>query len=289
MEEQKTPETQTSQRNNWGFWKFIFYSLIVLACVSTISLRLETPASDISTDDYSFKSTENYDCNVQGILVRGFLDTYPEYYEDEDGEQETITASENVVYAIQEAETNDSIDVILIEIDSYGGSPVAAEEIEAALKNSSKPSIAHIRSLWLSAAYWAATGADVIFASKNSFVWSIGATSSYVDHAEKNAKEGLRYNQISSGKFKDSWSPNKALSEEEKALLQRDVDMIAESFIWVVSKNRNIPLVEVESLADGSGMLWSMALEAKLIDKIWWFFEVEDYIKKEYSESKICW
>lgn len=244
-------------------------------------------------DEYYFAPEEQEDdCNVAGIELRGVLITYvPNENIDELGYPliDEI-ASENIITEINEAESDNNVKAIILEIDSVGGGPVAAEEIADALKRAEKPTVAVIREYGNSAAYYAATGADIIFASVNSDVGGIGVTMSYVDNAQKNKKDGLTYNQLSSGKFKDMFDPNKILTADEKQLLMRDVKILHENFVKAVSENRNLDIEKVKKLADGSSMPGEMALEKGLIDKIGGIYEAKEYLKEKISEDvKICW
>lgn len=248
----------------------------------------------ISEDDYLADSnyTEEIACNVLGIELHGELTTYiPPTGMDEEGFiLIDSTASENIVYAINDAENDENIKAIIIEVDSYGGYPVAGEEVAIALKKANKPTIALIREGGASAAYMAASGADKIFASQNSDVGSIGVTMSYLDNTQQNFKEGLSYISLSSGKYKDTGDPNKSLSQEEKNLLMRDVNILHENFIKMVAENRNLDIKKVEKLADGSTMLGEMALQNELIDQIGGIFKVKDYLKEKIREDvEICW
>jgi len=230
-------------------------------------------------------------CNVSNIKLQGRLITYI----SNEGKNEygdllwNETSSEDIVKAIEQAEENNNIRAIVLEIDSLGGGPVAAEEVADALRRVKKPTIALIREYGLSAAYYAATGADVIFASVNSDVGSIGITMSYLDYAKENEKDGLTYNQLSAGKFKDTGDYDKPLTPEEKELLMRDVNILHENFIKAVADNRNIDIEKVRHLADGSSMPGQMALENNLIDKIGGRYEVEEYLREKVGgDVEIC-
>lgn len=212
-------------------------------------------------------------CNVVGIEIRGCIVTYMP--DEVDGATQsmsdmcdTYTSSEEVVSMIETAAADDDIQVVLLEVDSYGGAPVAAEEIATALKSLGKPSIAWIRGSGDSAAYWIASAADTIIASENSDVGGIGVTQSYVDYARQNQNEGVTYNQLISGKFKDIGTTDRALTAEERALLQRDLDIMHDNFIRTVAENRKMSIDAVRALADGSSMLGKMAKEKGLIDMI---------------------
>ena len=245
-------------------------------------------------DEY-VDNTENIHpegCNVSGIMLHGSLVTYiaPETLNEDGSPAEDQTASENIVYYIDEAEKDDNIKAIVLEVDSYGGMPVADEEVADALKRATKPTVALVRGVALSAAYYAATGADIIFAAKESDVGSIGVTFSYLDYAKQNQNEGVTFNQISSGKYKDLMNSDKPLTNEERNLLERDLDIIHENFVQAVAENRHLEIEKVRALADGSSMLGAMALENGLIDKIGGLHEVEEYLRELIGEEpEICW
>jgi len=236
-------------------------------------------------------SIEEKSCNVSNIKLQGSLTTYisSEGKDEFDNQLWDETSSEDIVSAIKQAEENENIKAIVLEIDSVGGGPVAAEEIANALKRAKKPTVALIREYGLSAAYYAAGGADIIFASQNSDIGSIGITMSYLDYTKENEKDGLTYNQLSAGKFKDTGDYDKPLTSEEKELLMRDVNILHENFIKAVADNRNLDIEKVRHLADGSSMPGQMALENNLIDKIGGRYEVEEYLRgKIGGEIEIC-
>lgn len=252
---------------------------------------------DYFAEDYGYEedyllSFSDMDCNVAGIEVHGFLITYIPN-EDLDEAGYTIVdeiASESINASIQDAEESTNIKAIILEVDSYGGFPVAAEEIANALRRAKKPTVVLIREGAVSAAYWAATGADTIFASRNSDVGSIGVTMSYLDYSDQNAKEGIKYISLSSGKFKDAGDPDRPLTEEEKELFMRDVEIIHDNFVKVVADYRNLDIEKVREIADGSTVLGETALELGLIDRIGGFYDVKDYLAEMLGEEvKVCW
>lgn len=237
-----------------------------------------------SESDYS----ENKDCNVTGINLHGQLITYMPAKEPL--EMVDVVPSDYVSYYIKKAEKDERIKAIVLEVDSSGGSPVAGEEIAHALKHSTKPTVALIRQAGLSAAYWAATGADTIFASKNSDIGSIGVTFSYLDNVDKNKKDGLRYVPLYSGQYKEMGSPDRTLTEAERNLIMRDLKIIHANFINDVAQNRNIPVERISALADGSSMLGENAKTFGLIDRIGNLIDVEQYLTDTLGEEvEICW
>jgi len=280
-------------------FKIFFLTVIIFILASSLTANyfFYSMEDDYYDDDYIYNDTTEdewveEECNVAGLELHGDLYTYlmPSEMDEEGYAIEDVVASQNIVFSINEAKENENIKAILLEVDSYGGSPVAAEEVMSALKNAEKPTVALIREAGASAAYWAATGADRIFASANSDVGSIGVTFSYLDNVQSNLKEGFTYNQLSVGKYKDSGDPNKPLTQEERDLFMRDVQIVQDNFIKSVAENRNMDIEKVKGLADGSTMLGQMALDNGLIDQIGSFQEVKDYLKEKIGEDvEVCW
>ena len=248
----------------------------------------DTVGSEYSNEPSSDESYENADCNVAGVNLHGQLTTYIPQKEPLD--LSDVVPADYISYYIKKAIKNPDIKAIVLEVDSGGGSPVAGEEIAHLLKTSSKPTVAVIRQMGTSAAYWASTGANIIFASKNSDIGSIGVTFSYLDNVGKNAKEGLNYVELFSGKYKESGNPDRTLTDEEKNLIMRDIKIIHSNFIKAVAQNRNLSVEKVSSLADGSSVLGEQAKKLGLIDRIGDLVDVEDYLSEKIGEKvEICW
>lgn len=270
----------------------IIIGFVVLNIASNFIYNTFIEPKTLSVEDSTgVINNEESDCNVFGINLHGQIVTYIPIDSSESLTKDTdLVSSDTVLYYMKQAKEDEKIKAILVEIDSPGGTPVAGEEIANALKSSPKPTVAFIRQSGMSAAYWAATGAERIFASKNSDVGSIGVTTSYLDNVNKNQKEGLSFIQLSAGKYKDTGNPDKALSQEEINLFMRDLNIIHQNFIEAVSINRNIPLGEVKKIADGSSVLGEKAKELGLIDEIGSLPEVEKYLSEKIGEkADICW
>lgn len=270
-----------------GFGIFVCLAFVVLSFVSYAiydNVMYGDPATDTPAD---YEEKDYSSCTVLGINLHGVLLTYvPEGNEDDPLSEKDVVGSEEIVSAIRAADEDDNIKGYLIEVDSPGGLPVAGEEIANALKASNKPSAVVIRSTGASSAYWAASGASRIFASKSSDVGSIGVTMSYLEDISKDKK----YVQLSSGKYKDAGNPEKPLTEEEKELLMRDIKIVHENFIENVAINRNIPIEKIRAIADGSSVLGEKAKSLKLIDEIGSWVEAEKYLEQQIGEKPVvCW
>jgi protease IV len=204
---------------------------------------------------------ENSSCNIALIPIVGDLVTLP-------GGDTPHTVADEVELKVRIAETHSNIKGMLFVVDSLGGYPVASEMIMDAIKRAEKPTVALIREEGTSGAYLATTGADTIIASRISVIGGIGVTQSYVETAGQNIEGGKRFIELNAGKFKDVGNPDKTMTEEDRALVMRDINLTHENFIEYVAANRNITVENVKKLADGSTMMGEMALENKLIDAI---------------------
>ena len=220
--------------------------------------------------------------NIHGTIIDYKID--PAVDPNESYDPDSVSA-DTVAASLEDIESDDRIKGIIIEIDSPGGTPVAAEEIMNKLRTSTKPVVAFIRAQGLSAGYLIATGADKIYASPMSDVGSIGVTMSYLDSSKKNTKDGLTYNQLSTGKFKDSGDPNKELTAEEKARFMGDLEKTHDIFVGYVAKNRNLDIEKVKKLADGSSMIAQDALNNNLIDALGGLKEAKAYLSSKIDDA----
>lgn len=260
----------------------LFIGLLFFVAYYFLVLRFER----ITYYSGSYSRISGEVCNVGAVEVRGEIVTY--VTENEVGDD--YASSEYIYSALDDYENDEEIKVIVVEIDSYGGLPVAAEEIATKIKRIEKPVLVLVREGALSAGYWIASAGDRIFASKLSDIGGIGVTMSYLDHSIINERQGYVWNDLSTGQFKDAGTRQKPLTDEEKEIFKRDLEIIHEEFIKTISENRKMPMEVVRALSDGSSVLGEMAIEKGLIDEIGSFYEVDEHIKKNFGiEPEYCW
>ncbi|MEK6867565.1 MAG: signal peptide peptidase SppA, partial [Nanoarchaeota archaeon] len=179
-----------------------------------------------------------------------------------------VTSSTSVVALIEKAEQDETIEAIVFDINSPGGSPVASAEIARAIKESSKPTVAVIREVGASGAYWAASAADHIIANEVSITGSIGVLASYLEYGNLLERYNVSYERFTAGKYKDMGTPYREMSPEEKTLYQSELDIMHEIFIAAVAENRGLTYDTVEPLATGQIYLGVQAVENGLIDQL---------------------
>ena len=166
---------------------------------------------------------------------------------------------------LKKAKEDNSLKAVVLEINSPGGTVVASRELAHAVKNLNKPSVAVIREVGASGAYWVASSANVIIADELSITGSIGVISSYLQFSELMKEYGITYEGLTAGKYKDLGTPFKELEKDERNILQNKLNKIQEIFIQEVKDNRKIN--NTERISTGEFFLGIEAKEIGLIDK----------------------
>lgn len=210
-------------------------------------------------------------CNVAVIPVTGPISILPFFdpaAASDTASQPQYASADDVLMQIRNAVKDPYTDGMLVRIDSPGGTAGASVAIMNELKRAQKPTVALIREIGTSGGYMVALGADRIIASPFADVGSIGVTSSFLNYAAKNQRDGIQYVQLSSGPFKDIYSPDKPVTAADRALIERDLKIYADQFIDMVAERRNLPRAAVEKLADGSSMPGGLALQNGLVDEL---------------------
>ena len=178
------------------------------------------------------------------------------------------TSAEKIIKFIHTAEEDKDIKAILLDINSGGGSAVGSDEIAQAVKSTEKPTVAVIREVGASGAYWIASASDKIYANRMSITGSIGVLGSYLEFAKLLDDYNVTYRRVVAGKYKDMGSPMKEMTYDEELIFQQTVDKIHSYFIEAVAENRNMTVNEVGSMATGRFVLGVEAKELGLIDEL---------------------
>lgn len=149
-----------------------------------------------------------------------------------------------VADAVRQAADSKEVKSILLDIDSPGGTVNGTPELAQVVADASrlKTIYAFSAGQMCSAAYWVASQCQAVYASPSARVGSIGVMLPFIDSAEKFRSQGLKVEVFAAGKFKGMGTPGVPLSEEQRALLQADVEEIAADFKEaVLARGRRIP------------------------------------------------
>lgn len=226
-------------------------------------------------------------CNIAVLPIEGTILPFHGI-----GDFEMVVTPESVESFMDIVEEEEGIDGVLIEINSPGGTPVASERIAQRFRNSSLPVIGLAGDMAASGGYMIAAASDYLIASPMSDIGSIGVTMSYLEESKKNEEEGITYVQLTTGKFKDIGTPNRAITDEERALLEADLKIVHNRFVDIVAEYRGMERSAVEALADGSSMPGARAFGTGLIDGLGGRAEAQAEfartLGKDISEIKFC-
>lgn len=188
------------------------------------------------------------------------------------------------VEQIRRAQEDSSVKVVIVRINSPGGSAAKSEEIYkelVKLKKTGKKVIISMGDTAASGGYMAASAGDVIVANPATITGSIGVIMEYTNYEGLYDKLGLKSVTIKSAEHKDIGSPTRDLTPEEKQILQGIVDDTFNQFLEIVSEGRNMPIDKVKALADGRVFTGRQAMKLGLVDKLGDFYDAVDIAAKE--------
>lgn len=175
---------------------------------------------------------------------------------------------EGFLEQLQRAEEDSDVKAIVLRIDSPGGTVAASEEIASYVQHASKPVVVSVADMDASGAYMVSARADKIVANPGSAIGSIGVIMEIPNASGLMDKLGLEFKVITAGKYKDAGSPFRAVTPEETAMLQTQIDEIYGQFIDIVADGRKLPRSEVESMATGWAWTGTEAKKMGLIDQV---------------------
>jgi protease IV len=175
---------------------------------------------------------------------------------------------ERLIRLLKKADDDTGIKVVLLRINSPGGTVSASQEIAMQVARMKKPVVADVGDTGASGAYYVASQSDEIVATPSSAVGSIGVIIEAPNVEELMKKVGVKVTVIHEGKFKDIGSPFRSMTPSETALLQEDLKPAYEQFIADVAKGRKLPEAKVREMA--TGLVWSgvVAKDMGLVDKL---------------------
>ncbi|MBS3101674.1 signal peptide peptidase SppA [Candidatus Woesearchaeota archaeon] len=249
----------------WGYAIFVLLMLGLLGFITVGVLSL-----------FAGVDVESLGGNVALIPIEGIIAGT-----DDSGFFETTTNSLDTVELIEKAGKNPGIKAIILEINSPGGSAVASEEIANAVRKTNKTTVAWVREIGTSGAYWIASSADHVVANRVSITGSIGVIASYLEFPGLLERYNVTYQRMVSGKYKDLGSPYREMTQEEKAIFQQSLDDIRDYFVSEVAKNRNLNKKDVDKIANGLFYLGAEAKELGLVDELGGKDEAVRYIEKK--------
>lgn len=186
--------------------------------------------------------------------------------------QDSDASAESVITVLERLFDTETVNGIILVIDSGGGSPTEAERItrfiDSEKERTGKPVIAVCASMCASAAYMIALHADQIYAGEYSWTGSIGAIMKGWNFRALMERVDIDQRVFASGPLKDLMNPFADMSPEMSSKLASLVDATAETFKHEVQKYRGDRLSGQENLFTGEVWSGPRSVDLGLVDKL---------------------
>ncbi len=188
--------------------------------------------------------------------------------------------------ALERAAKDESVKVVVMRVDSPGGSAEASEVILNAARQvqTKKPLIVSMGDVAGSGGYYVSCGADWIFADEVTVTASIGVVGGKLVTTDMWGKLGVNWVDYKRGANSDLFSSARPFDESQKKLLVDYMQKIYEVFKGHVAKGRGDKLTkDLEEMAGGRVYTGKQALELGLIDEIGGLHEAIEYAAAKVS------
>jgi signal peptide peptidase SppA len=140
---------------------------------------------------------------------------------------------------VGQADGDDSVAGILLDIDSPGGMFSGLPELSDQIARVEKPIYAYSAGLMCSAAYWIGASCDMIFCTKTATIGNVGVYCAYLDQSKAYEDAGYKVDLFTSGKYKGAGYPGTSLTKDHRQMLTDEIKEMAEMFYEHVLANRS--------------------------------------------------
>ncbi|HEY9626540.1 MAG TPA: signal peptide peptidase SppA [Coleofasciculaceae cyanobacterium] len=160
--------------------------------------------------------------------------------------------------------------VLLLRIDSPGGTVGDSQEIYSALKRLREKIkiVASYGNISASGGVYIGMGATHIMANPGTITGSIGVILRGNNIEQLLDKIGVSFKVIKSGPYKDILAFDRQMTEPEQTILQDLIDSSYEQFVQAVAEGRNLTVETVKSFADGRIFTGQQAMELGMVDRL---------------------
>ena len=183
-----------------------------------------------------------------------------------------ILDSRETIEELRHYRDNPSVKAIVLRIDSPGGAVVPSQEIFAEVRKTKAEGkikvVTSMGNVAASGGYYIAAATDRIVANPGTLTGSIGVIMELANVKGLLEKVGVQSVVIKSGRHKDMASPFRAMTPEDRALLQTVLDDVHAQFIDAVATGRSLQLEQVKTLADGRIFTGKQAQTVNLVDEL---------------------
>ena len=195
--------------------------------------------------------------------------------------------AEDIISSLDDAFKDKDTKGVVLQIDSPGGSPVQAGQINDEIMRLRKkypkiPIYAVVGDMCASGAYYVAVAADKIYVDKASLVGSIGVLMDGFGFTGAMQKLGIERRLLTAGENKGFLDPFSPMNDKQKAYAMQMLEEIHQQFIRVVRAGRGSRLKETPDMY--SGLVWTgeKSISLGLADA----YGSTDYVAREVIGAK---
>lgn len=188
--------------------------------------------------------------------------------------------------SILEAAKQQDVKVIVLQVNSPGGSPSGSEIIRQAVlqaKDHGKIVYVAMGAQAASGGYWVSADADQIWALPSTVTGSIGVYGGKYDLSGLWKDWDVNWERASRGKNADIWSMNSAYSRNGRQWLEGEMDRIYDNFLSVVANGRGITMADADILARGRVWTGAQAVDNGLVDHLGGVSDVVTHIRTQFD------
>ncbi len=231
----------------------------------------ENFSDDTSTDlaDYVFDRPElgTTEHTVSVIFATGVIMPGESRFDNFQGK---IAGSETIVAELEAVGEDEDIDVVILRVDSPGGSALASDLIWKAVKavQKDKPVIVSMSGMAASGGYYISCPADSIFADPGTLTGSIGVYAGKMNRTAMYDKIGINREFITRGDNALLFSDEGGFSKNQRELFQNQLDGFYERFLAKVAEGRALTRDEAHAVAQGRVWTGSQGVDAGLVDEL---------------------
>lgn len=198
-----------------------------------------------------------------------------------DNMQGKIAGSETIVAELEAMAEDDDVDLVLLRVDSPGGSALASDLVWKAITEvkKEKPVIVSMSGMAASGGYYIACLADSIFADAGTLTGSIGVYAGKMSRSAMYEKIGVNREFITRGSNALLFSDEGGFSDDQRILFQSQLDGFYERFLAKVADGRKMTRDEAHAVAQGRVWTGYQGLEAGLVDELGGFHRALDSAK----------
>lgn len=173
-----------------------------------------------------------------------------------------------VIRDLRKLKENDDVKVVVLRVNSPGGSAFASEQICHAVKElkTKKPVIVSMSDYAASGGYYMSCMADTIVAEPTTLTGSIGVFGMIPNLKGLSEKVGLTFDVVKTNKFADLGVIMRPFNQDEKALIQMSVAQSYDTFISRCAEGRHMTKEAIEKVGEGRVWTGEMAKELGLVD-----------------------